>query len=128
MPLAFLNLERHAELRLATIFVSQARAGMILSADVLDKRGRLLVPKGVELKDKHLDAFPAWGIDQIDVQGEAEKEDDLEPWALEAAEREIARVFAHTNPGHPALAALRDACHRRLARHMQDRGSSGVER
>jgi hypothetical protein len=101
---------------------------MILASDVLDRCGRLLVPKGIELKEKHLAALPAWGIQRIDIQGEAEGPAGPEPWALEAAERETAALFAHTNAKHPAMTALREACHRRLAERIQQKGFHGAGR
>lgn len=112
---------------MATIELSRARPGMVLGADVLDKRGRLLVPRGIELKEKHLNAFPAWGIDRIEIEGEGDASSALEPWACEAAEREVASLFERANTSHPAMAALRDACARRLAVRIQARGLTGSE-
>jgi hypothetical protein len=105
---------------LAVIDVSQAQAGMTLAADVLDKRGRILIPSGAELKEKHLSALPAWGVTRVEIEGdEVTAEADLEPELLEAAADELVPLFSLTNRTHPAMEALWTVCVRRTATAMQ---------
>lgn len=103
------------------IDVSLAQAGMVLAADVLDKRGRVLIPAGKELIEKYVSALPAWGVTRIEVEGDdIEGADaDVEPWALEEAAAEIEALFAQSNRGHPAVDSLFDACVARRASQIQ---------
>ena len=111
---------------MALIDVSQAEAGMVLAADILDKRGRILIPKGAELKEKHLGSLPAWGVTRIDVEGgELDAPTEIEPWALEAAQKEVEPLFSLTNRGHPAMQVLQGICTQRAAATIQASGQGG---
>lgn len=101
---------------MALIDVARAEAGMVLASDVLDLRGRVLIPAGAELKDKHVRALPAWGVTRVEVQGaEAEAPPPVDEWALAAAASEMERLFSLSNSAHPAIAALRGSCTQRAA-------------
>jgi hypothetical protein len=107
---------------LATIDVAQAQVGMVLSADIVDKRGRLLIPAGKELSQKHLGALPAWGVNRIEVEGdevEAIPGSEVEPWAVEEATAAIDVLFTHVNRAHPMMEALSAVCIDRKAVHIQ---------
>lgn len=105
---------------MALIDVSQAEAGMTLAAEVLDKRGRVLMPAGIELKEKHLGALPAWGVSRIEVEGDdVDGALDVEPWALEQAAAELESLFSVTNRTHPAIEALLEVCTQRAAAEIQ---------
>ena len=106
---------------MATIDVSKATAGMVLSADVLDKRGRMLMPAGKELSEKHLGSLPAWGVTHIEIEGDdvAGAEPEVEPWAIDAAAVEIDRLFSKVNREHPLMSALAEACSVRKATQLQ---------
>lgn len=102
------------------IDVSQAQAGMVLAADILDLRGRVLIPAGAELKEKHVRALPAWGVSRVDVQGEdVGAPPAVEPWAIEAAKTELEAAFALSNRGHAAIDALFATCTQRAAARIQ---------
>lgn len=94
---------------------------MVLAANVLDKRGRVLIPAGKELIEKYVAALPAWGVTRIEVEGdEIEGVDaDVEPWALDKATEELDTLFQKSNRGHPAIDALFDACVARRATQIQ---------
>ncbi len=112
---------------MALIDVSRAHAGMVLTADVLDMRGRILIPAGAELSDKHVRALPAWGIQRLDVKGDgADAAPALEEWALAAARAEVDAAFSLTNRAHPAMAALLATCITRAATRMQSAGKGGA--
>lgn len=106
---------------MAIIDVSQAQVGMVLAADVLDKRGRMLIPAGKELTERYLGALPAWGVAHIEVEGDdvGGAAQDVEPWALDAAAAEIDRLFSKVNRDHPMMAVLADACTGRRAAQIQ---------
>lgn len=106
---------------MAIIDVSQAQAGMVLSADIVDKRGRVLIPAGKELAEKYVNALPAWGVTRIEVEGDdvAGAEAEVEPWALEAARKQVDELFSKTNRAHPALEQLSQAVVQRKAQQIQ---------
>jgi len=95
---------------------------MVLAADVVDKRGRLLIPAGKELSQKHLGALPAWGVDRVEVEGDdiaSAEGSEVEPWAIDAAAAEIDVLFTHVNRAHPLMDALSSVCTERKARQLQ---------
>lgn len=105
---------------MAMIDVSHAEEGMVLAADALDKRGRVLIPAGKELSAKHIHALPAWGVQRIEVEGDDVGGVDVEPWAIEAAQAEIAELFSLTNATHPAMEVLMTVCIERAATRIQE--------
>ena len=112
---------------MALIPAEKAELGMVLSAPVTDRRGRLLMPAGKALEEKHLDALPMWGIAQIEVEGDgpAAEEDPLEelaPWALERAEEEMSHLFRHDDGVHPVMHGLREFRTLVRAREIQSGG------
>ena len=113
---------------MATIDVSQAQAGMVLSADVVDKRGRLLIPAGKELTERHVGALSQWGVDRIEVEGDGPEGADggeVEPWAIDQAAAEVDLLFSRVNRQHPMMAALADACVQRKAAAIQADAGAG---
>ncbi len=107
------------------IDVSLAQAGMVLAADVLDKRGRVLIPAGKELAEKYVAALPAWGVTRIEVEGDDidGADAEVEPWALDEATTELEGFFRKSNRGHPAVDALFEVCVARRAAQIQ--GAAG---
>lgn len=110
------------------IDVANARTGMVLSADVRDRRGRVLIPSGKELKERYLSALPMWGITHVEIEGEepSSVEEEIDAATLEQAAREVGRRFEHANRAHPAIEALLTVCVRRRAEELQ-RQTAGVE-
>ncbi len=110
---------------MATIDVSQAEAGMVLAADILDKRGRLLVPAGKELSAKHVRALPAWGVSRIEVEGDdIAGAVELEPWAVERATADVDALFSRVNRDHPLFQSLTTVCVERFALALQESGAA----
>ena len=108
----------------ALIPVEKAQIGMLLSEAVHDRRGRLLMPAGRELTEKHLDALPMWGVRSIQVEGEGTVEDEdpldqLMPWAVARAGEEVAHLFLHAGVEHPAMKELSALAVRRRAIQLQ---------
>lgn len=99
-------------------------AGMVIAEEVRDQQGRLLMPAGTALTDRHLRAFSLWGIMTIRVRGEGGADDaeaplELTPEQVAEAEAIVRARFPVADLDHPfvaellRLAALREA--RRLA-------------
>ena len=56
---------------MANLNIDSIQAGMVLAADVQDRQGRVLLREGMELNDKHIRMLKTWGINLIDIVGEA---------------------------------------------------------
>ena len=100
--------------------LEQAEAGMTLAADLLDRRGRVLVPEGAELSQRTMDALESWGVEQLTIEGGAESALELEPIEIEAAKAELANHFAKTDTSHPFVAAILDGAARALLRQRAE--------
>lgn len=103
------------------IDVANAQSGMVLSADVRDRRGRVLIPSGKELKERYLSALPMWGITHVEIEGDdpSAPDEELDEATLEQASREVGQRFEHANRAHPAIDALLSVCVRRRAEELQ---------
>ena len=87
---------------MAKISVDQVQAGMVLAAEVTDKRGRLLIPSGRALDEKHVQALKMWGIAQIEIEGDDPDEGgpEITPEALEQAQAIVADRLKNLPEGH----------------------------
>ncbi len=90
------------------VSVDQATPGMVLSNPVTDRRGRLLIPAGLALSEKHVNALKMWGIVSLDIEGDEEVEVvvNVSPEALEAARAELMPLYRHTDLDHPFVHKL----------------------
>ena len=83
--------------------------GMKLKSDVKDINGRLLLPSGKDISEKHLTVFRAWGITEVDVHGPAPDKDEPvpneeeNPLLIKIAEEELCIAFRHTDTGNHAV-------------------------
>ena len=91
----------------------QVRSGMILSAAVHDRNGRLLMAAGGELTDNHLRIFQTWGIPEVEVAGDQdqgpvapEKATAVDPGTLRQAEEQVEKLFCRADASHPAIKEL----------------------
>ena len=91
-----------------TVGADQATPGMVLSNPITDRRGRLLIPAGQALSDKHVNALKMWGIVSLDIEGDEEPEVvvKISPEALETARAEQHALYRHTDLTHPFVRQL----------------------
>ena len=95
---------------MALVTVAQARPGMVLSAAVKDQRGRLLIPAGNELGERHVEALQIWGITHLEIEGdepEGGSVADLDPNTLVLVETLVDQHLGDNDTNHPFIAALR---------------------
>ena len=95
-----------------SINVERAHEGMVLAAPVIDRRGRLLIPEGASLSERHVQALMVWGVAKIEVEGDEPEGAQAEapsPEALARAEAAVEQRFAVVGTDHPFLAQLK-AC------------------
>ena len=107
------------------VSVDQAAPGMVLSNPVKDRRGRLLIPAGQALSDKHVNALKMWGIVSLDIEGDDEPEvpTAISPEALAAARERLMPVYRQTDLNHPFIAQLFDYRVRKLAVEIETAGA-----
>ena len=96
------------------VSLENLRPDMTLAADIVDGLGRLLLPGGTVLTEKHLRYCQMWGVMEADIAGDEPIEDPemvaLDPAALAAAEAEVRPLFRHCNLTHPVVDALFKHC------------------
>ncbi len=86
--------------------------GMVLSGDLRDRNGRLLLKAGTELTERCLYLLHTWGAVEADIENGGDDREppggreqiDPELWA--SLEKEIAPLFRHTDINHPAIKEL----------------------
>lgn len=82
---------------------------MILAEDVHDQQGRLLLPSGSALTDRHLRAFQMWGILTVKVRGAGEEEAPepvISPELLAEAEIRVRERMQHNDLESPVIVEI----------------------
>jgi len=111
---------------MALITTDDLAAGMLLKSAVNDRNGRLLLPAGTELSDKHLKIFRTWGVTSADIDGVDESADNPcstsfdfsgDPQKIEAVQALMAQRFVGNDPFHPMIAELIKICTTRKLAH-----------
>ena len=107
---------------MAPLQIDNLVPGMILKRNVTDRSGRMLLPEGATLQEKHFAIFRMWGVLEVEVTVESEPEpvplqpgEDIDPELLARATEEVHRIFAHNDPEHPAIRELVRICIKRRA-------------
>ena len=101
------------------VTAQNVKLGMVLAQDVVDGRGRLLIPSGKALSERHIDALRMWGILYVEIEGDIDEPvRQVDPDTLIMAEAEVDRRF--TTAGSPGefLTTLREQAVLRTARGM----------
>ena len=99
---------------------------MVLSRDVKDLNGRILLAAGTELTQKHIRVFKIWAVSEVEIQGVENKDvaaqvtAQVDPACLKEAEEVVSSLFVLTKRSHPPVAELM-----RLAVLRFLRGDSG---
>ena len=101
------------------VHLDNLRAEMVLAADIVDGMGRLLLPGGTTLTDRHLRYCQMWGIADAEIAtdelAEAPPEATLDPERLAAAAALLERRFRHCDRAHPVIETLFQYCVEREA-------------
>lgn len=110
--------------------LEQLIPGMKLASDLVETGGRLLLPSGTALTERHLRYFQMWGITDVDTWvGEgtpAESFPPVDPVQVAAAESRLAGLFRHTDLSHPVVAFVHAHCVSREIRRATAGGSHHV--
>jgi hypothetical protein len=100
---------------MANIRVNKLQPGMTLSVDVKDSYGRVLLRGGASLTEKHITMLKAWGVAEISIRDEGEKENpppapDVDPKRLARVEAEVRSMFRFADMTQPPVKELFDLC------------------
>ena len=60
------------------INISDIKAGMKLAGPVINQKGILLLPEGIQLTEKHLFLLESWGITEANIDGVSAPEENLD--------------------------------------------------
>ncbi len=98
------------------IALEQAVSGMVLQADVSNKSGRVLLPAGTALTERHLQLLSANGVDRLAIQSGASTGEKKEKSPLSAEEiaSTLENRFRDNNPDHPVIKELTRICRARM--------------
>jgi hypothetical protein len=111
------------------VSVDDLEAGMLLADEVRDQQGRLLMPAGTELTDRHLRAFQLWGILNVRIRaGDAEPDPDdipLTPEQLARGEAVVRGRLRDDNATQPLMVELIRLCSEREGRRLVQGESHG---
>ena len=107
---------------MALVHIDNLAPGMVLSRSICDRSGRLLLPAGAELADKHFAIFRMWGVLEAEIVGENPVEEpelepnaELDPELVAEAREAVDLQFIHNDTGHPAIKELMRICIERRA-------------
>jgi len=83
---------------------------MILSEDIRDLRGRLLLKKGQKIREDHIRVFKMWGVTEVNIYGDigiqGKTETSIPPEVFRETEKKLKHKFRHVDLSHPAIAEL----------------------
>ena len=101
---------------MAKIKLRDLKEGMVLADPVRDHNGNMILSAGQKITGKHLKIFGAWGIVEVDVEGNAQvgaqngsPEDGLQKTSP-GVEKAVKDLFRHADTEHPAMAELLELC------------------
>lgn len=104
---------------MALIRISNIKLGQIVSTDVKDRSGRILLTANTELTEENIKIIKSWGVVEIEVKGEiSDAIDDssltqVNPEQLRDIDLELSKRFRFLNKSHPFIHELFDVCLRR---------------
>jgi hypothetical protein len=80
--------------------LADVEPGMVLSDELLDKQGQVLLPAGTVLTEKMLERMPNHGIESLAVVGDAAPDPVQSAAEREAHLARIAMLFRHHDPAN----------------------------
>ncbi len=99
---------------MAIVHTDKIHEDMILSEEVTDIKGRLLLKKGQKIESGHIRILKMWGITEVNIVGEASSEDEkistIDPELLEKITDATTQNFKHVDLNHPAMSELFRLC------------------
>jgi HD-like signal output (HDOD) protein len=95
---------------MAIVHTDNIKDNMILSEEVKDIKGRLLLKKGQQMGPSHIRILKMWGVTEVNVVGieESVKETEsaIDQEQLEETKEDVRQNFRHVDLNHPAAREL----------------------
>ncbi len=111
---------------MATISVEELKPGMVLSQDVRDPLGRLLVAAGTVTTPRHAEILKKWGISVVEIESDDDSQGaEVTPEILEKAKESLRPRFRRVDLEHPFMEELFAQCAERLAKKLAEEETSG---
>ena len=101
---------------MAKLKLKDLKEGMVLADHVMDQNGMMILSAGQKITSKYIKTFRAWGIAEVDVEGNKERkiEESLPEKNLENISAEVKKkvdeLFRYADKDHPAMAELMELC------------------
>ncbi len=115
---------------MAKVRIKDLKAGMVLASHARDSNGRLLLPAGEEVSDKHIHTLMAWGISEVDVEVDIEskkEEVSKDRTSAQNAEtlptqmkEEVDELFRYSNRENSVIKELVELCIMRKMKTRQE--------
>lgn len=103
--------------------IEALKPGMVLARSVYNQQDLLLLEKGTALTRKRIWMLKTWGIDQISVKGQGQKDaasvPEVEYETRESIEKELQAKFADVID-EPVMQAIMKAASRQLQKSLTD--------
>lgn len=113
------------------LHIDDLEVGMRLGCDLKGANGRFLLPKGVEIEEKHLRILKIWGVNEIDIEGEIEGEGaskaNFSPAILERSKELVDDLFALSNTEFPPVIELQRLSLNKTAQRLSQGCPSPLE-
>lgn len=102
---------------------SDLTTGMVLACDLYSRQGRLLMPAGATIDEKHLRILKIWGIDAVDIFGRESQEAspppalDIPPEAFQEADSFLEPWFQQAGLDQEPMQEIYKFCLLRIAQY-----------
>jgi hypothetical protein len=87
--------------------------GLVLLRQVLDKKGNVLLGKGVQLTLRHLSLLRAHGVSRVAAAPPGTESTPAAVLSAEEASMLVEQQFRNTDPAHPLIDELKRICRQR---------------
>ena len=104
-------------LRMGRMEIALLEPGMVLAAPV-HRGGRTVIPKGVALTQRHLDALRMWDIPNVEIEDDASPEVVVTSAHVLQAREKLKTRFSTVDARHPFLRELALWCVQDEARRI----------
>lgn len=83
--------------------IDELQSGMVLACDLKTSDGRMLLPKGLELSDRHIRMLVRAGIEDVEIQA---PKVELDADTVRALEEYVRDFYLYVNPDHTPMLEL----------------------
>ncbi|MBI3773268.1 MAG: hypothetical protein HY272_11285 [Gammaproteobacteria bacterium] len=106
--------------------VAELATGWVLSKDVIDMNGRILLRTGMALTDKAIRVMQIWGVTEVDIDIDAEPEEshaksiEMTEAETKTVDERIAQLYAHCDRSQTLIAQLTEYSRLRILAEIRN--------